>query len=753
MEFTCEDRRLRKRFIIARQLSAIVGSQADHDLLKPSAPYVAPQRSARQPESKVVEGVFPASLKAVPYIGKLPPAFIPKQLASMLAMNAPPKEVLESVRNMFLPRVLNSESYARHFKYLLWIEEQRMEHDLEIYDIPNATLSRHNQYYYLDVPGLAEKRPSVLVGDRILVQPHGAAEGHWFEGGVHVVRKEEVGLRFHPSFRGGAPGQRYHVHFKLNRYPLRRQHLAMDTAFATDRALFPTMAHAHSAPHYTPQNFPFDMYNSLIRTNLPQYQAVVSIVKQPLGSTPFIIFGPPGTGKTMTMIEAILQVLRYNRHARILACAPSNSAADLLVGGLKSLGKDALFRFYAPSRSKNQVEHDLLPFTYLRDDLHFSVPPIARMKAFRVVVTTCVSASVISGIGIPRGHYSHIFIDEAGQATEPESMVSIKTIADNSTNIVLSGDPKQLGPIIRSKVARDLKLDISYIERLMELPVYSDGAIYGKTFVKLVKNFRSHAAILKFPNERFYADELQQCAEQRKISLYIGSKHLPSKRFPIIFHAVLGKDDREASSPSFFNADEAIQVKQYIEALRSDRKIRIADKDIGVITPYHAQVGKIRKALLGVADSVKVGSTEEFQGQERPVIIISTVRSSREFVQYDLRHTLGFVANPRRFNVAVTRAQALLIIVGDPNVLSLDPLWRAFLNYIHLNGGWKGAPPSWDTSEEVDELGGYDARVRNAAVADMNALADRMEDLTLAAATEEDLEAEANVDRPWREVE
>ncbi|KIK60714.1 hypothetical protein GYMLUDRAFT_167548, partial [Collybiopsis luxurians FD-317 M1] len=153
-----------------------------------------------------------------------------------------------------------------------------------------------------------------------------------------------------------------------------------------------------------------------------------------------------------------------------------------------------------------------------------------------------------------------------------------------------------------------------------------------------------------FPNEKFYGGDLQCCGDPRVINFYLDSSHVVSKKFPIVFHSISGKDDREASSPSFFNIDEVTQVKQLVQKLRSDRTLRITDNDIGVIAPYHAQVLKIRKALNAVADAVKVGSVEEFQGQERRVIIISTVRSSREFVQYDLRHTLGFVANPRRFN-------------------------------------------------------------------------------------------------------
>jgi helicase MOV-10 len=147
------------------------------------------------------------------------------------------------------------------------------------------------------------------------------------------------------------------------------------------------------------------------------------------------------------------------------------------------------------------------------------------------------------------------------------------------------------------------------------------------------------------------------------------------------------------------------------------------------------------------------------------------VRSSRDFIQYDLRHTLGFVANPRRFNgacnanrchlnsqnfvVAVTRAKALLLVIGDPAVLSLDPLWRAFLNYIHRNGGWKGQPITWDPSAPVEEDGKYDQAARHAAEVDMNELSKLLESMALEGVEEADdaANAELNVDKPWRELE
>jgi helicase MOV-10 len=201
--------------------------------------------------------------------------------------------------------------------------------------------------------------------------------------------------------------------------------------------------------------------------------------------------------------------------------------------------------------------------------------------------------------------------------------------------------------------------------RTYRFPLISHSADEYRSVVKLVKNFRSHPAILNFPNEQFYGGDLQPCAPAATINAFLSSPLLPKN--PVIFHAVTGKDDREASSPSFFNVDEVLQVKSYVQRLTTGGKFKtgksyyishrkrcilitylVADKDIGVITPYHAQCLKIR-SVLGRPD-VKVGSVEEFQGQERKVIIVSTVRSSKDFVEYDLRHTLGFVANPRRFN-------------------------------------------------------------------------------------------------------
>lgn len=114
-----------------------------------------------------------------------------------------------------------------------------------------------------------------------------------------------------------------------------------------------------------------------------------------------------------------------------------------------------------------------------------------------------------------------------------------------------------------------------------------------RSVVKLIKNFRSHIAILSFPNEKFYSDDLQPFASPTTINYYINSSYLPNKKFPIVFHAVSGKDDREASSPSFFNIDEVLVVKNYVQKLKEDRKFRTSksysDLRVLVLTCKHSR--------------------------------------------------------------------------------------------------------------------------------------------------------------------
>ena len=176
------------------------------------------------------------------------------------------------------------------------------------------------------------------------------------------------------------------------------------------------------------------------------------------------------------------QLLR-NPTTAILASAPSNAAADIIASRLKDyLTTDQLFRLYAPSY-RGVVPPGLVPYTFKKNNVH-SVHELDKMASFRVIVTTCLSGCVPPGIGLPRGHFTHIFVDEAGQASEPECFVPITNILGNETNVILSGDPCQLGPIIQSPISVEFGLGVSFLERLMQSEMYDEREQDGNTYVQ-----------------------------------------------------------------------------------------------------------------------------------------------------------------------------------------------------------------------------------------------------------------------------
>lgn len=193
---------------------------------------------------------------------------------------------------------------------------------------------------------------------------------------------------------------------------------------------------------------------------------------------------------------------------------------------------------------------------------------------------------------------------------------------------------------------------VSLLERLIKLPSYQQNDEHNAHMVtKLLRNFRSHADILKVPNEMFYNTELKVFADEMITQSMLTWEGLPTKGVPLLFHGVCGKDMRECNNPSYFNPDEVRIVVDYVISLLDGKngvRTKVRESDIGIVSPYRKQVLKIRSLLEKRGHKeVSVGSTEEFQGQERLVIIVTTVRSNRNLVQGDVRHNLGFLQNPK----------------------------------------------------------------------------------------------------------
>ncbi len=212
----------------------------------------------------------------------------------------------------------------------------------------------------------------------------------------------------------------------------------------------------------------------------------------------------------------------------------------------------------------------------MKDD-HFDAPPPDMLKTYRIMVVTCCMAAKLHHLGVPRGHYGAIFIDESGNAFEPEvvatfsGFVAEQGSASGGTQLVLAGDPKQLGPVVRS-AARDLGLGVSLLERLMALapyardparfPAVGDRGYDSRVLTKLVRNYRSHPALLELPNRLFYDGDLVACADPVVSQGLARWQHLPegAAGFPLVFHAVEGLNEREGNSPSWFNTTECAQV-------------------------------------------------------------------------------------------------------------------------------------------------------------------------------------------------
>uniref|UniRef100_A0A8D1Q2J5 RNA helicase n=1 Tax=Sus scrofa TaxID=9823 RepID=A0A8D1Q2J5_PIG len=658
-------------FYIARFLAGVAHSPLAAQL-KPTTPFKRTQITGNPVvTNRVEEGERPDrsrnyDLELSMALGTYCPPLRLRQLLPILLQGTniftAPKEIAEIKAQ--LEAALKWRNYEVKLRLLLHLEELQMEHDIRHYDLESVPMTwdpidQNPRLLTLEVPGVAESRPSVLRGDHlfaVLSSETHQEDAVTYKGFVHRVELDRVKLSF--SAR---------------------------------------------------------LYDRSLESNPEQLQAMKHIVMGTTRPAPYIIFGPPGTGKTVTLVEAIKQVVKHLPKAHILACAPSNSGADLLCQRLRVHLPSSIYRLLAPSRDIRLVPEDIKPccnWDAQKGDYVF--PAKKKLQEYRVLITTLITASRLVSAQFPIDHFTHIFIDEAGHSMEPESLVAIAGLlevkeADNpGGQLVLAGDPRQLGPVLRCPLTQKHGLGYSLLERLLTYnALYKKGPDgYNPQFItKLLRNYRSHPTILDIPNQLYYEGELQACADVVDRERFCRWEGLPRQGFPIIFHGVMGKDEREGNSPSFFNPEEAATVTSYLKQLLTSSskkgKARLSPRSVGVISPYRKQVEKIRhcitkldKELRGLDDikDLKVGSVEEFQGQERSVILISTVRSSQSFVQLDLDFNLGFLKNPKRFNVAVTRAKALLIVVGNPLLLGHDPDWKAFLEFCKENGGYTGCP-------------------------------------------------------------
>eukprot|EP01033_Poteriospumella_lacustris_P015728 gene15729-11255_t len=669
--------------------------------LRPTEPYSRRERRRRGPRGEVVATGDRRPSRCLPFQVQLSDYPIPSGFSNTIAggeLEARLRALSTSLWDGTAE--LNSTRYAELFSKLLFAEEVAVLEEVESYGLENVSFTRERRLYVIEVPGLSENRPSVVVGDSVEVcRPTDQRSLH--KGFVHDVRQSTIAVRFHDSFdRLWSPLALFDVDFKFKRTLYNIMH---DTLRRVCSGRFESIL--------LPRGGANDMgalVQHLERLGLEEVPVrnAGRSRKRRLSSS-----DPPGTGKTSTLVEAILQLMQ-RPSATLLVVAPSNAAADEIVKRLAvfDVNPRALFRVNAYSRYERDVDPSVLRYSTADEDGHFTTPAIAHLQRYRVVVTTCSTSAKLFYQGMPAAHFTHVIIDECGHCMEPEAISSFINLASEHTRLIMAGDPEQLGPVVQSSVASQAGLAMSLLERYTsKVPLYrhhDDGQFvdtlgYNPSYiVKLVRCYRCHPEIIRTPNRRFYLNQLIPSARPDVITGLLQWHRLPNAAFPLIFHSCNGENLQEGNSPSWFNLQEIETVMEYVRELRD---FGIGAEEIGIITPYRRQVKKMRLALAltGLRD-VSVGSCEQFQGQERKVIIISTVRSSPDLLQQDARFNLGFVGNRKRFNVAVTRAQALLIVVGNPRVLCGDDNWRELYEHCRDNGACTG-DAAWTSPEAVED--------------------------------------------------
>ena len=545
------------------------------------------------------------------------------------------------------------------------------------------------------------------VGTPVLLAPQGAAGVGW--RGVVCERQERllrVALNDWPE--GTGEHAAYRVDLAGDEAARQRQLAALERLESVDRGRLAELRDVllgTRLPAFVPE-LPDLRFEAAL--NASQQEAVrFALSARDLA----IVHGPPGTGKTTTVVELIRQAVRQGD--KVLACAPSNLAVDNLLERLLALGEgavrlghparvlpalrahtlDLMVEDHDDTRLARKLARDAFilfrkagKFTRarpepgarqeMRQEARALLADARRLEAQaveRILDRATVLCATLTGLDSdllgPRT-FDLAVVDEAGQSTEPACWLPLL----RADRVILAGDHCQLPPTVLSAEAAEAGFGVSLLERLV--------ALHGPTVTRrLDVQYRMHEAIMTFSSQQFYDGALQADTSVRGhvLSDLPGVAVNELTTTPVHFIDTAGAGYEEMTEPdgaSRLNPAEADLVARKVQALL---QAGVPAAQMAVIAPYAAQVRSLREKLR--VSGLEIDSVDGFQGREKEVVVISLVRSNAE-------GDIGFLADVRRMNVALTRARRKLLVIGDSATLSAHPFYQALCTYFESIGAY-----------------------------------------------------------------
>ncbi|KAI9209642.1 ATP dependent helicase [Polychytrium aggregatum] len=587
-------------------------------------------------------------------------------------------------QNIFAPLVKLEAEYDKKLK-----ESQTQEDVVVRWDVG---LNQKRVAYFL-LPKLEQGDIRLAPGDELLLKYKGELHAPW-EGRGHVIKvpnnvSEEVALELrHPD----APVDCTHnfsVDFVWKSTSFDRMQTALKTFAVDENSVSGYIYHRLLGHEVEPQVLRVTLPKRFSAPNLPELNhsqvfAVKSVLQRPIS----LIQGPPGTGKTVTSASIVYHLSQISQ-GQVLVCAPSNVAVDQLTEKIHQTGLKVV-RVAAKSREtlESPISFLTLHEQVKNNDTNPELQKLIRLKGelgelssaderkyktlYRqaereilqhadVVCCTCVGAG---DPRLTRLTFRTVLIDEATQACEPEGIIPLIL---GCKQVVFVGDHQQLGPVIMNKKAARAGLSQSLFERLI---------ILGIRPIRLQVQYRMHPCLSEFPSNMFYEGSLQNGVTMQERLRKNVDFPWPVPETPMFVWGSFGQEEISSSGTSYLNRTEAANCEKVVTRFL---KAGVPPSQIGIITPYEGQRafivqymqfnGALKKELY---KEIEVASVDAFQGREKDYIVLCCVRSNEH-------QGIGFLSDPRRLNVALTRAKYGIVLLCNPKVLAKHPLWYELL--------------------------------------------------------------------------